>query len=397
MEANMILHLDMDAFFASVEQREDPELRGKPVIVGGRSQRSVVSTASYEARVFGVRSAMPMFQAVKLCPGAIVVRGSMGLYKEVSLSILGILQTFSPLVEMVSIDEAYVDISGCERIFGPPVTMAKQIRQAIWDKEHLTCSIGITPLKFLSKIASDMNKPNGITLIPPEKVEETIQTLPVQKVPGVGKRTLGVLTRLGVRTLGDVKRISDATLKHSLGVYGLRLKELSCALDSSRVNPVSERKSISTEDTLPQDTNDREKLKIKLLMQADEVARQLRKKKFKGRTVTLKITFSDFRQITRRHTLDAPIQSARDIFTHAHALFEKELLPMKLRLIGLGVTGLLPENQPVQASLFDKRETTEKWNKAERAMDSILVKFGGNTVKRASLEDPKTKQTSEGG
>lgn len=385
----MILHLDMDAFFAAVEQRENPELKGKPVIVGGRSQRAVVSTASYEARVFGVKSAMPMFQAMKLCPQAIVVRGNMGLYKEISLSVYGILQTFSPLVEMMSIDEAYVDISGCERIFGPPVVMAEKIKQAIWDKEHLTCSIGITPLKFLSKIASDMNKPNGITLIPPAKVDEMLMTLPIHKVPGVGKRSLELLTRLGVKTLGDVKRISDNTLKHNLGVYGIRLKELSCGVDTSRVNPVSERKSISTEDTFSQDTGDRETLKTQLLMQADEVARQLRKKKFKGRTVTLKITFSDFRQITRRHTLETPIQSARDIFTHAHALFDKEPLPMKLRLIGLGVAGLIPENQPVQANLFEKRTDTEKWNKAERAMDSILGKFGGNTVKRASLNEPK--------
>lgn len=389
----MILHIDMDAFFASVEQRDNPDLRGKPVIIGGRSMRAVVSTASYEARAFGVHSAMPMFQAVKLCPQGIVIRGRMERYRDVSEHIFHILQDFSPLVEPVSIDEAYLDITGCEKILGSPRDIAINIKKAVLEQEGLTCSIGISPLKFLSKIASDMNKPDGITLIGPDEVPDVIAKLPIRKVPGVGARTFSLLEQLGVRTLGDIADISEKTLKSRFGAYGMRLRELSLGMDGSQVVPLSERKSISTEQTLDRDTDNREILKGLLLMQADEVARQLRRKKVKARIVTLKITFSNFKQVTRRHTLHRPIQSAREIYREALAMFEKENLPLSLRLIGLGSAGLVPEDQPVQAYLFEKKETdgTEKWEKAERAMDSILGKFGKNTVNRAVLNDSKKK------
>ncbi|MBU1168785.1 MAG: DNA polymerase IV [Proteobacteria bacterium] len=385
----MILHLDMDAFFASVEQQDHPELRGKPVIISGRSMRAVVSTASYEARVFGVRSAMPLFQAVKLCPQATVIQGRMGRYKDVSQSIFNILQDFSPQVEPVSIDEAYLDIRGCERIMGSPLFMAQTIKDTIRQKEGLTCSIGISPLKFLSKIASDMNKPDGITIIGVDEVQGVIHDLPIRKVPGVGETTFKYLEQLGVRTLGDIKRVSAETLKNRIGVFGLRLKDLSQGIDSTCVIPLAERKSISTEQTLDKDTGNREQLKRMLLMQADDVARQLRQKKVKARTVSLKITFSNFKQHTRRHTVQTPIQSAREIYKEALALFEKEHLPLFLRLIGLGTSGLIPEDQPVQALLFadSDKNGTEKWEKAERAMDSILGKYGKNTVKRAVSKD----------
>lgn len=383
----MILHVDMDAFFASVEQRDHPELRGKPVIIGGRSQRAVVSTASYEARAFGVHSAMPLFEAMKRCPQARVIRGNMGRYREVSGRIFALLQDFSPRIEPVSIDEAYLDLSGCERILGSPMDVARKIAQAIRENEGLSCSIGITPLKFLSKIASDMNKPDGITLIGPDQVLRVIATLPVQKVPGVGPRTFGQLQELGIRTLGDVARMNDKTLQSRLGAYGLRLKQLSLGIDCSRVCAAGERKSLSTETTLDRDTNNRDCLTRLLLGQADEVARQLRLEKVKARTVTLKITFSDFRQITRRHTLGRPTQCAREIYSEALALFDHERLPLALRLIGLGAAGLIPENQPVQADLFEKKEAglRDKWEKVERAVDSIAGKYGKGSVNRAVL------------
>jgi DNA polymerase-4 len=392
----MILHLDMDAFFASVEQRDHPELRGKPVIIGGRSQRAVVSTASYEARVYGVHSAMPLFEAMKRCPSARVIRGDMGRYRAVSRRIFSLLEQFSPSIEPVSIDEAYVDIAGCERIFGPPREMARQIKAAIVAHEHLTCSIGISPLKFLSKIASDMNKPDGITLIGPDEVDGVIARLPIRKVPGVGDRTFDHLQALGVKTLGDVARLSDHLLTARLGAYGLRLKQLSRGIDHNRVCPVSERKSISTETTLDRDTGDREALARLLLVQADEVARQLRKETVKARVVTLKITFPDFRQITRRHTLDVPTQSARDIYREVMRLFENESFGA-VRLIGLGAAGLLPEHQPVQAGLFDNRENPSRarWEKAERAVDSIVGKYGKALVNRAAAVLPAKNPVSD--
>lgn len=392
----MILHLDMDAFFASVEQRDHPELRGKPVIIGGRSQRAVVSTASYEARVYGVHSAMPMFQAMKLCPAARVIRGDMARYREVSRRIFILLEQFSPAIEPVSIDEAYVDIAGCERIFGPPREMARQIKEAIVEREHLTCSIGISPLKFLSKIASDMNKPDGITLIGPDEVKDVIARLPIRKVPGVGARTFEHLQALGVNTLGDVVRLPDHLLTARLGSYGMRLKQLSRGIDHGRVCPGSERKSISTETTLDRDTGDREALAQLLLVQADEVARQLRREKVKARVVTLKITFPDFRQMTRRHTLAAPTQSARDIYREVIQLFENESLGA-VRLIGLGAAGLMPENQPVQAGLFDSRENPSRarWEKAERVVDSIVGKYGKAVVSRAAAVLPAKGPVSD--
>lgn len=392
----MILHMDMDAFFASVEQRDNPELRGKPVIISGRSMRSVVSTASYEARVFGVRSAMPLVQAMKLCPLAVVVRGRMGRYKEVSKRIFALLQNMSPLVEQVSIDEAYLDVSGCERLLGSPVQIAETIKARIKERENLTCSIGIAPLKFIAKIASDMNKPDGITVIDPENVMDFIENLPIGKVPGVGVAALRNMDSLGVKTLGQIRKLDDRILKAKFGVFGHRLKQLARGEDSSQVTLDYERKSYSTETTLPEDTFDREFLNRQLLAQSDEVARLLRRGAVKARTITLKITFADFKQITRRHTLENPAQSSEQIYKEALRLFAAEILPTKIRLIGVGASGLMPENQPVQALLFADNDTThhEKWEKADRAVDSILEKFGTTKVKRASTVIPDEKSRS---
>ncbi len=382
----MILHIDMDAFFSSVEQRDNPELRGKPVIVSGRSMRSVVSTASYEARVFGIRSAMPLAQAVKLCPGAVVVRGRMEQYREVSRRIFTVFQEASPLIEKVSIDEAYLDVTGCRRLLGSPVQIARTIQQRILEKERLTCSIGIAPLKFIAKIASDMNKPNGITVIEPENVMDFIEKLPIGKVPGVGDSALRVMESLGVKTLGQIRSLNDRVLQQKFGSYGHRLKQLSMGQDPGRVVPFHERKSYSTETTLDLDTLDLDFLSRQLLEQSDDVARLLRRDQMKAKTVTLKITYGDFRQITRRHTLESPVQSSKQIYQEALCLFRAENHPGKIRLIGVGVSGLVSENQPVQGLLFQNREEThhEQWARAEKAVDSILDRFGGSSVKRAA-------------
>ncbi len=385
----MILHIDMDAFFAAVEQRDNPELRGKPVIISGRSMRSVVSTASYEARVFGVKSAMPLATALKLCPDAVVVRGRMDRYRDVSGRVFRILRNMSPLVEPVSIDEAYVDVSGCERLLGSPFHIAGTIKHEILNQENLTCSIGIAPVKFAAKIASDMNKPDGITVITQENMPAFIETLPIGKVPGVGAAALKTMASLGIKTLGQIRALDDGILKSKFGVFGARLKHLSLGHDAAKVVTEYERRSYSTETTLDEDTLDSEFLARILLEQAGEVARQLRKGGVKARIVTLKITYADFRQITRRRTLDYPAQNSEQIFEEALRLFKEETFYGKIRLIGVGAAGLLDESRPVQASLFTDTAVVrhEKWEKAERTLDSIMNKFESIRISRATTAE----------
>ncbi|MBT8356762.1 MAG: DNA polymerase IV, partial [Deltaproteobacteria bacterium] len=242
----MILHIDMDAFFASVEQLDNPDLKGKCIIVGGRSNRGVVSAASYEARKYGVRSAMPIFMAKRKCPQGVFVFPRIKRYKEVSKEIMKLFCEFSPLVEPVSIDEAYVDIAGGARLFGSPVQIGMHIKEQIKKKVNLTCSVGIAPNKFLAKIASDMEKPDGLFIILPEEAHQFIQSLPIKKVPGIGKKTGESLENMSIATLGDVKQYPEKILLKRLGKFGKRLVELSNCIDHSSVTPFAQRKSVST-------------------------------------------------------------------------------------------------------------------------------------------------------
>lgn len=377
----------MDAYFASVEQFDNPELRGKPVIICGRSKRSVVSTASYEARRYGVHSAMPYFKAKKLCPEGIFIRGRMNRYKEISDRIFSLLNDFSPVVEPVSIDEAYLDLNGCGKIIGPPETAALNIKKGIFETTGLSCSIGIAPLKFLSKIASDLNKPSGITMISREEMTDFIEKLDIKRVPGVGRASFKNLEMLSVKTLGDIKKIPETTLKKKFGKQGLRLRDFANGLDNARINPGLKRKSISIENTFPEDLSDITLIKKYLLIQSDEVARQLRQKKVKAKTISLKITFADFQQITRRVTLKNPTQSSRLIYKEAADLLEKEKVNKKLRLIGVGGSGLVSESQPSQGMLFERKEEgSENWEKAEKTIDQILEKFGKSSLTRAIMK-----------
>jgi DNA polymerase-4 len=381
-----ILHLDMDAFFASVEQIDDPRLKGTCVIVGGRSDRSVVSTASYEARKFGVHSAMPVYQARRLCPQAAFIAPRMDRYRELSGRIMAVLRDFSPLVQPVSIDEAYVDITGCQRLFGPPQAIGRRIKEAIFKQVSLTASVGIAPNKFLAKIASDMNKPDGLTLIAPEAVDGFVASLPVEKVPGVGKVMAESLHRLGVRCLGDVRRLPERILTNRLGNFGKHLSRLACGIDLSPVTASRRHKSVSAEQTLAADTSDRFQLKALLLQQAQEVGRELRNIGMRAKTVTLKIKFSDFFQITRRVTLAHPCHSGETLFQQAAALLAKEALVKPVRLIGLGAANLVLNETPIQQSLFASAEPeTDSWEDVDRALDAIARKFGNHAVHRATL------------
>ena len=385
----MILHIDMDAFYASVEQLDNPDLKGKCVIVGGPSNRGVVTAASYEARKFGVHSAMPMFQAKRKCPEAIVVPGRMSRYKELSKEVMSLLKDYTPLMEQVSIDEAYLDITGCERLHGKPEEMAHGIKKRIRDTVGLPCSIGIAPTKFLAKIASDLDKPDGLYIIRPEDVVAFIDGLPIRKVPGVGKMMHQQLDQMGIKTLGEVRKYSDQTLTKKLGRYGQRLIDLSGNVDKSKVTPSHTAKSVSSETTLAENTADKALLKGHLLRRAESVARQLRKSGQRARTVTLKVKHSDFRQVTRRTSLSDPTQSSKAIYDAAVDLLDRYAIKKHVRLIGVGTSGLVPVDMPKQAELFGdlsvgaNRDDTD-WEKVDAAVDSIVRKFGKDVIGKAS-------------
>ena len=391
----MILHIDMDAFYASVEQLDNPELKGKCVIVG-RSNRGVVTAASYEARKFGVHSAMPVFQAKRKCPGGTFLPPRMKRYQEISKKIMSLLRDFSPLVEPVSIDEAYVDITGCERLHGQPRQIAIHIKEKIKQSLNLTCSVGIAPNKFLAKIASDMDKPDGFTIIFPDKVIPFIESLPIYKVPGVGKKMNRRLEALGIKTLGDVRKCPEKIISQQLGKFGQRLINLSAGIDDAPVRPASVHKSVSTEKTLPEDTDDIALLKKYLMMQAEEVGSELRRLEIKVRTITLKLKDADFKQVTRSVTVALPTQSSETIYRAAERLLLDYRLTKKVRLIGVGTSGFLSAVVPVQRNLFeDKRQKSYKWETVDKTLDTITTRFGKGVIKRATLHNPKTKRLKQ--
>ncbi len=384
MTTPIILHIDMDAFFASVEQMDDPSLRGRCVIVGGPSPRGVVAAASYEARKFGIRSAMPIFQARQRCRDLVIVPPRRGRYVELSRRIMAELRDFSPLVEPVSIDEAYVDISGCRRLHGDPRQTARRIKDRIQSRIGLTCSVGVAPNKFLAKIASDLEKPNGLTVISPEQVPSFIATLPIEKVPGVGRRAYETLQNLGIQTLGQVRGIPEGLLVRKMGKFAHRLLELACGRDPSAVTPYAETKSVSTETTLARDTRDRDILSRHLASQSQAVARDLRRKGVRARTVSLILKTADFRRHSRNRTLDPPVQSAERIYRTVRDLLQAFTLTQPVRLVGVGASGLQPDGIPVQADLFpdSRKDRDAKWEKVDRAMDAVADRFGKSAIKR---------------
>ena len=384
----MILHMDMDAFFAAVERLDDPALAGCCLVVGSDSRRGVVAAASYEARRFGIHSAMPMFQARRLCPDLVIVPPRRARYQRVSRAIMAHLSDYTPLVEKVSIDEAYLDVSGCQRLFGPPAEMAAHIKSSIRERFGLTCSIGGAPLKFLAKIASDMHKPDGLTLIAPEEVDAFIAALPVARIPGVGQRTQEQLEKMGLYRMADVRRMPTETLARRMGKFGRRLHELSRGVDRSRVQPWQPVKSISEEKTLSRDISDRADLNRIILRQAEDVGRRLRASGLKARIVSLKLKFADFQQLTRRTTLERPTRSSTVIYTRAVDLLGSVSLGKKVRLVGVGVGGLQSAATPQQACLFgDDEATSEEWERVDAAVDAVASRFGPDAVRKGTLLD----------
>jgi DNA polymerase IV len=391
MASPIILHVDMDAFFASVEQLDNPDLRGQCVVVGG-SHRGVVAAASYEARKYGIHSAMPIFQARRKCPHLRIVAPRRKRYADLSGRIMGILRTFSPLVEPISIDEAFVDITGCRRLHGSPRDTAAAVKARIKAQTRLTCSVGVAPNKFLAKIASDLNKPDGLTIIAPDQVQIFIETLPIEKVPGVGARARRRLADLGVDHLGQVRRLTEAQLVRQLGVFGRRLMALAHGRDDSPVTPENEAKSVSSEITLNQDTADRAVLSAHLLAQSEAVARQLRQHRVRARTITLKLKTGDFQRHTRSRTLPHPVQSSATIYQAATALLASFALTQPVRLVGVGASGLQPDSVPLQQPLFDPDHAagpSHRWEKLDRTVDAIAEKYGRHTIARGTLTGDK--------
>lgn len=386
MTSPTILHVDMDAFFASVEQLDNPALRGKCVVVGG-SHRGVVAAASYEARKYGIHSAMPIFQAKQKCPHLIIVPPHRSRYAALSHQIMDVLRSFSPLVEPISIDEAYVDITGCSRLSGSAREAGLAVKARIMEQTRLTCSVGIAPVKFLAKIASDLHKPDGLTLITPEQVPAFIETLPIEKVPGVGPHARQRLAVLGIQTLGQIRQFPEALLVRRLGKFGHRLMFLAHGRDDSPVVPESAAKSVSSEITLDSDTLDRDVLAAHLLKQSQTVARQLRKHEVRARTVVLKLKTADFIQHTRSHTLARPVQSSDTIYQTALNLLSAVSLSNPIRLIGVGAGNLQPASIPIQRDLFEEPEDHQRgqWERVDRAMDAIAERYGSGSVVRGTL------------
>lgn len=380
-----IMHVDMNAFFAAVEQQENPQFRGKPVIVCGDPEgRSVVSTASYEARAFGVKSAMPVAQAKRLCPQGIFIKGDIQKYARMSIKILEIYKSFTPIVEPFSIDEAFLDVTGCDKLFGPPVEIAKQIKSRIKSEFGLTCSIGIGPNKLLAKMASDFQKPDGLVVIRMEEVPEKIWPLPVRALFGVGEKTERALHYMGIKTIGDLARFPVELLKHRFGVFGYALHAMAWGRDDSPVKSEgSPMKSMSNEYTLPEDTADSEVVRVHVLRLSGEVARRLRKSGYVGRTVGIKLRYEDFSTITRAQTLSEFTDSEKIINESAWELVTRHWQKWrKVRLIGVGVSNLAERKYiPRQLSLF---EDYAKQAARDRALDLIRDRFGGTAVVKAS-------------
>lgn len=379
----VIAHLDMDAFYASVETLDFPELAGKPLVVGGDSRRGVVSAASYRAREFGIRSAMPIFRARELCRSLIIRPVRMKRYREVSRQVMSLLESYSPLIEQVSVDEAFMDLTGTGMALGPPEKAAARIKEEIMATTSLTCSIGVSTSKLAAKIASDMDKPDGLVVIPPEMVREFLSSQPIGNIPGVGKKSEKALHDIGVKLLGDIRKLPPDFLKSKFGKGGERLIRIIEGRAGSPVVPWTEPKSISNERTLSRDTRDIEVVRRYLLMLSRMVARRLRKHGFAARTVTLKLKTSDFRDITRSSTLKKGTRTGREILREAVRLIPERIVSGGIRLVGVGASNFEPSAR--QADLFDEKPGVQKWEKAEIAMDEIVSRFGDGSVIPGSL------------
>ncbi len=390
----MIIHADLDAYYASVEERDRPELVGKPVIVGGTPEkRGVVAAANYIARRYGVHSAMPAVTAHRLCPQGVFLPPRIDYYADISSQIRTIFERFTPLVEPLSLDEAFLDVTGSEHLFGPAVEIGRQIKQVIRQELRLVASVGVAPNKFLAKIASDLKKPDALVVVEPDNVQEFLDPLPVERLWGVGKQSSKVFQRLGIRTIGQLRQWPLDALQSRFGSNGEYLWQLAHGIDDRRVVPEREAKSISHETTFEHDIADMEVLRTWLVDLTEQVGCRLRRRGLRGRTVQLKVRFADFSLVTRSQTLPEPTDITQELWQAADELLCQRLPPrhLPLRLIGMGVSGL-DDAGTVQGLLFDQEER-KKQKRLDTVADQLKDRFGSEVLRRGSslhaAEDPE--------
>jgi DNA polymerase-4 len=394
-------HVDMDSFFASVEIRDDPSLAGRPVVVGGPPEkRGVVAAASYEARKFGVHSAMPMARALQLCPDLVRVSPRGARYKEVSDQVFGILRDFAPALEPLSLDEAFLDLTGSERLLGSPETIGRDIKRRIVDTTGLTGSVGIAPNKFVAKLASDHRKPDGLTIVPHDEAVTFVQALPIGRMWGVGEKTAALMAKHGVVTIGDFAALGPARVKQLFGIGALKMHELAWARDDRPVVPDQDPQQISHEITFARNQSSEDVLRGVLLGLCEQVAGRMRRHRFVGKIVVLKLRFADFKTITRRTTLGHHTADAGELFEEAAALLTegRAASPLSIRLIGVGMSGLVEPDQ-LPLSLFDTPVQEARANRLNDALDRLEGRFGKGSVRRARsllLDDvDRTESTIE--
>jgi DNA polymerase-4 len=384
-----IIHLDLDAFFASVEELLDPSIVGLPILVGGSPEgRGVVSSASYAARAYGVHSAMPMAQALRLCPQAIVRSGHRREYSSYSRRVMAILDEYTPLLEPISIDEAFLDVTGSEALFGPADVLAHRIQERILAELGLPSSLGVASNKLVAKVASELAKPRGVRVVPPGNEAAFLAPLPIERLWGVGDVTAGRLHQHGLSTIGQLAALPEAQMKMLFGSFAIEMHRRALGMNDSPVGVEGRRKSVSQERTFARDVGDLDVLQRALLKMSEEVAAQLRKEGDCAHTVVLKMRYPDFTTITRQATLAQPTELADAIFVQARKLLQHEWKKgTQLRLIGVGATGL---SQARQLSLFDTH--TEQLTKVTKAVDEIRDKYGRDAIRRASLLKPHGRQ-----
>jgi DNA polymerase-4 len=378
----------MDAFYASVEQLDNPDLKGKPVIVGGTSKRGVVSAASYEARKYKIHSAMPIAQAMKLCPRGVFLPVRMKRYKEISDKVLAIFQRYTPLIEPLSLDEAFLDVTASSKLFGSAEEIAAKIRRDVFQETGLTVSAGVASSKLVAKIASDLNKPDGLTIVPSGTEAEFLAPLPIKRLWGVGKKAQETLLLLGVHTIGDIVTLPEKLLEQKFGKHGIGLRRKALGLDDRDVEIEHETKSVGHEFTFETDLVELEIIRRELLELAGMVAKRLRRYQLQGKTITLKVKYHDFKQVTRSSTITEHIADSKRIYQEVIQLLQKTDAGEKpLRLLGISVSGLRMENGSGQQLLFPGVQTTEKRKNINKALDAIQEKFGSTAILPGRLLD----------
>lgn len=379
-----VLHVDMDAFFASVELLDHPELRGHPVIVGGGGNRGVVTSATYEARRFGVHSAMPMTRARRLCPSAVVLPPNHETYTRVSGAVMRIFREITPLVEPLALDEAFLDVSGSLRRLGRPARIGEMIRAQVAEQAGITCSVGIASTKFVAKLATTQCKPDGLLVVPEADVLDFLHPLPIAALSGVGERTEEALTRLGLRTVGDLARVPVDTLQREFGAVGSQLAALAWGRDPRPVVSQEPDRSIGAEETFPRDVDDPALIRRELLRLAEKTAARLRSAGRVGRTVSIKLRFANFRTVTRSRTLHEHTDVAQEIYTTGCALYDGlKLDRARIRLVGVRIENLSEAASTPRQLMLGERPAS--WREAERAIDRAARRFGSGVVRPAAL------------